>query len=465
MEAPLREGADFAMSSSHKVNCFKIPRKLASQGVDVEEFVDTYLMDDGYLLLERRREILAGLQEAAAKAKKPKTKTAKSDGSGSIMDRLKMAVAEGEGEEPPKKKAKGSAKDEDFKAMLKVYKKYHKDKVAELKDVLRWNKQLLGGTKEFVLFKVCDGVVHGRLWVCPLCAGDLKYMEGDYDKICCSGRYDEGMCVTAALRTWLWYFTIFLIHFTCYILGKNKDIAQRVPCSYTTPRLGCPESVRAHPFYTEEPSEEEKEAIVKLREEIREGGSGDGDNPVAQELLKAAKALDGKLDFGSNAGRKQAVGEFLALVEGKVDLPKNRNPKMEIGKLCMANSGKTAEEIMQLIFDKYGFAVAKVEKAAAKEAAAEAACANPKNAGLILALSECMKYYFAEKNSNAGSSYRKAIATLTTLEEEVTEDNAMSFSKGKTKLPGIGKGTAEKMLEFCRTGTFAKLEEKRAAHA
>ncbi len=131
--------------------------------------------------------------------------------------------------------------------------------------------------------------------------------------------------------------------------------------------------------------------MLKLREEIREGGSGDGDNPIAQELLKAAKALDGKLDFGSNAGRKQAVGEFLALVEGKVDLPKNRNPKMEIGKLCMANSGKTAEEIMQLIFDKYGFAVAKVEKAAAKEAAAEAACANPKNAGLILALSECMK--------------------------------------------------------------------------
>ncbi len=167
----------------------------------MEEFVDTYLMDDGSLLLERKNEILAMLHEAAAKAKKPKMKTTKSDGSGSIMDRLKMAVAEGESEEPPKKKAKGSTKDEDFKAMLKVYKKYHKDKVAELKDVLRWNKQLLGGTKEFVLFKVVDGVVHGRLWLCPLCAGDLKYMEGDYDSICCSGRYDEGMCETVALRT------------------------------------------------------------------------------------------------------------------------------------------------------------------------------------------------------------------------------------------------------------------------
>lgn len=51
------------------------------------------------------------------------------------------------------------------------------------------------------------------------------------------------------------------------------------------------------------------------------------------------------------------------------------------------------------------------------------------------------------------------------LEEEVTENNAMGFSKGKTKLPNVGKGSAEKMLEFVKTGTFAKLEEKRAAHA
>ena len=76
-----------------------------------------------------------------------------------------------------------------------------------------------------------------------------------------------------------------------------------------------------------------------------------------------------------------------------------------------------------------------------------------------------MKYYFAESNANAALSYKKAIATLITLEEEVTADNAMSFSKGKTKLPGIGKGTAQKMLEFVTTGTFAKLEEKRKAHA
>ena len=185
-------------------------------------------------------------------------------------------------------------------------------------------------------------------------------------------------------------FRISFIHFCFVFLHEKQDIGARIPCSYTTPREKCPETARAHPFYTEEPTEEEKEAMQKLREELQEGSATKtADNPVAQELLEAAKALD--IDLSSNKGLKQAVDEFIPLVEGKVDLPKNRNQKMELGKLITANRGKSAEEIMQVIFDKYGFAEDKEEKAAAKEAAAEGACANPKNAGLILALSECMK--------------------------------------------------------------------------
>uniref|UniRef100_A0A7S4EJ79 PARP-type domain-containing protein n=1 Tax=Pseudo-nitzschia australis TaxID=44445 RepID=A0A7S4EJ79_9STRA len=448
VEAPLREGANFAMTTSHHVSCFKIPRKLTADGVDVEEFVEDYLTanDDGELLLDRKEEILEMLREAASKTK-TKTKKAKpseNDGETTdLMERLKEAAKmdDSDEEEPAKKKAKTKAQskeEKEFKAMLSVYRKYQKGfTVATLKDFLRWNQQLLTGTKAFVLFKVIDGELHGRLSICPLCQGDLKFVEDDYDKIHCSGRYDE-------------------------------DIGRRIPCSYTAPRLGNPETVRAHPFHLEEPPEEEKEAMKQFREDAREGGGGGtkpADNPVAQELLKKSESLEGKLDFTTNTGRKHAVGEFVALVKGKVDLPENRNAKMEIGKLVMANcNGKSPKEIMQVIFDKYGFANVKQEKAAAAEAAAEASCANPKNAALILALEECSKYYFAESNANAALSYKKAIATLTGLEEEITEKNALSFSKGKTKLPGIGKGTAEKMKEFCRTGTFKKLEEKREAH-
>jgi hypothetical protein len=55
----------------------------------------------------------------------------------------------------------------------------------------------------------------------------------------------------------------------------------------------------------------------------------------------------------------------------------------------MANQDKTAKEIMEAIFQKYGFADVKEQKAAAKEAALEAACANPENAPLIMAFKEC----------------------------------------------------------------------------
>ena len=138
---------------------------------------------------------------------------------------------------------------------------------------------------------------------------------------------------------------------------------------------------------------------------------------------------------------------------------------MEIGKLVMVNNEKTPKEIMEAIIEKYGFADVKEEKKSSMEAAAEAACGNPANAGLILAFKQCSKYYFDEGNRNAGSSYVKAIATLTELKEEITAANAMSFSKGKTKLPGIGNATAGRMLEYANTGTFAKLEEKKAAHS
>ena len=194
------------MSSSHHVSCFKIPRKLASAGVGAEEFLLEYLMDDPELLEARRDEILGMLREAATKTN-AKTKKAKprddDEGSANLMDRLKEA-AKLDGDEPAQKKAKTkkpTKEEEEFKAMLSVYRKYHKGvTVSELKDILRWNKQIIGGTKAFVLFKVIDGELHGRLSMCPLCQGDLKYLEGDYDKIHCSGRFDEGTYGTASSR-------------------------------------------------------------------------------------------------------------------------------------------------------------------------------------------------------------------------------------------------------------------------
>ena len=72
---------------------------------------------------------------------------------------------------------------------------------------------------------------------------------------------------------------------------------------------------------------------------------------------------------------------------------------------------------------------------------------------------------YLEGNANAGVSTKKVVNALKDLEAEVTAENAMSFTKGKTKVPNIGKSSGEKMKEFMLTGTMEKLEEKRALQA
>ena len=71
---------------------------------------------------------------------------------------------------------------------------------------------------------------------------------------------------------------------------------------------------------------------------------------MAIELLKQAEEMD--IDLSSKAGIKKATSDFLELVKGKLDLPENRNPTMELGKLLMSNHDKTPQEIMLAIFEK-----------------------------------------------------------------------------------------------------------------
>lgn len=375
VELPHREGQAFAVSNSHHVSCFKLPRKLGTGAskISIEDFVDDYLQDgsdDGSLLPERREEILAALHQAAdtktPKQAKSGDMAGDDDGRGgdeNIMTRLKAATndvkAEDATKQPAKKKQRKGEHEGEFDEMLPLYQMYHKAKLGELKDILKWNKQIMAGVKDFVLFKVIDGALHGRLGLCPLCQGDLKFVEDDYDTVHCRGRYDE-------------------------------DIGRAMPCSYNFPRLD-KKVPRLLPFYLEEPTEDQKEAMTKEREDAREDGEGaaSNDNPVAKELLEKASALD--LDLNDNKGKKKAAVAFVELVQGKIDLPENRNATMEIGKLIMSNQGQSPKQIMEVIIAKYGFANVKEEKAAAKEAAAEAACANPKNAPLILAFKECAK--------------------------------------------------------------------------
>jgi DNA polymerase/3'-5' exonuclease PolX len=73
--------------------------------------------------------------------------------------------------------------------------------------------------------------------------------------------------------------------------------------------------------------------------------------------------------------------------------------------------------------------------------------------------------YFTDGNKNAGGTYIKIVKVISDFDFAITEENALGLGKGKTKIAGVGKASAEKMLEFCQTGTMQKLEEKRANHA
>lgn len=76
------------------------------------------------------------------------------------------------------------------------------------------------------------------------------------------------------------------------------------------------------------------------------------DNQAAIELLQEAESM--MMNLSNKDGIQKAAADFLELVKGKVDLPENRNDKMEIGRLMMSNKDKSAKEIMLAIFDKVG---------------------------------------------------------------------------------------------------------------
>ena len=224
------------------------------------------------------------------------------------------------------------------------------------------------GTKDVVLFKVIDGQMHGRLGVCGLDGGRLKWAEDDGDfKVVCRGIFDE-------------------------------DTNTRIPCDFQAKRGDRKNIPRMLPWYEHQPTEEEKEQMEEEFEKAREAAEGGGatmaDNPVASELLEHAESKFGHWDLTSNTGIKSAATELVELIEGKVDLPENKNPKSLVGPIVVGNKDKSPKEIVEVVIAKFGFAEAKKQKAAKKEAALEAVCANPKNAPLLAAFQELAALYF-----------------------------------------------------------------------
>ena len=155
---------DMNITQNYHVVCFPIPKKLTKS---VEDFVNNILEDhSSEILPAKAEEIIAMMQE---EKDKKNGAGGGGDNDGNPMAAIKAEFAkleEDEGEEPASKKAKSN-----MTAMVEAYKVYKPLKNDDLKDILRWNQQILSGNKDFIAYKCIDGHVFGRLALCPLCQG------------------------------------------------------------------------------------------------------------------------------------------------------------------------------------------------------------------------------------------------------------------------------------------------------
>lgn len=441
------QGGDIRMSASYHPACFSLPRKYAT-GADKMtpgEFVADILQDqsDNQSILPSKADELAA-DIGQKKGNTSTSGTAHDDANPSPIAFIKAAYEARKSAEnddappPPKKKSKKEKTEEETitDLQIEIYEHYHKTKNSDLQQILEWNHQYKSGNKDYILLKVIDGIMHGRLAPCGLCGGTLKLHE-DGTVVACGGRFDE-------------------------------DSQRRIPCAYSASPDKAP---RFQPFFTQEPTDDEKKVmeheIAVARGDEVEGNGGEAGIKAEDEDRSILEETAAKLPWTltSRDGLRQAATGMVQLFtnhKGKRLAVDEAKSQQKIGQLIATQRDKSAKEMVGIIIKEFGWIEDKEEKAAKKEKALESSVKHPENARLVQAFDELAKLYFAEGNSNAGGTYKKVVAAIANLDFVVTAENAKGLGKGKTKIPNIGPSSAEKAYEFCKTGTMQKLEEKRA---
>ena len=306
---------------------------------------------------------------------------------------------------------------------MELFLKYNKLNTASLKNYLRWNRQTMTGTKDVLVEKCKDGEMNGAIPPCPKCseingksATTLKITkEGNYK---CGGWFDKDI---QSMRA-------------CHFKSRSSELA-RDPWAQ---------------------NEQESREIIKDESDEQSGTKLIADTPFPIDT--------------SNTPRDNAkLIMDQALKEG-ISLPSNVSEAMQAcGRAYMTSEVKMnadGDDIINgrsiLVDLATQFKTVSSKESAKKERSS--ACANAKNIGLLEAFNEMITYM--KKKGEPGykmKHYYNAQSWIQSYENVI--ENPMQYSKGKTKVEGIGKGTATKMKEFLDTGTISKLEELRAYDA
>jgi hypothetical protein len=171
----------------------------------------------------------------------------------------------------------------------------------------------------------------------------------------------------------------------------NEDAQRRIPCSFKCERLS--NELERLEWFTDEPSEEQKEAI-KNHEQVARGEVME-ESEEADAVLKKAKKI--KFDLETGPGKVKAAEDFVELFSGEYELDINQSEaKRFFGSFINGNLDLTPVEIAEKLIQEKGFRSKKEQKAEKKEGAAKNACAEPKNAPILRVFQELLSFYSKE---------------------------------------------------------------------
>ena len=396
------EDGERALTSYTHSKCFTMPKKMngiPTKGMSVADFVEDHVADPHGLYDDEDKlaEIIADIE----------SKPPKSEKANIISDKIatyKRALEGMEGDDDEGKPSAAKKAKTDLEEKARAYAVYKPMKNAELQDILRWNlgygtsgtkdpllmrydmpcayvntlSLLISSSNPFcIIFRCIDGHVNGRLARCPVCSqGKLSLCDEDAgDTIKCGGYWDE-------------------------------DLNTKTTCMYKVPNSSAP---RLQPWYSEEPTEEQKEEMSEFTENQKANATGKSRKGPPSELLEAAEKLLDWPDTSDPSQRKKAceiMYEVCTSGSVKIDLPEDqKKAKQKIfGLFSTASGALSATDVLESVVKEFGIATAKAEAKAKQKEALAAGCECAANAAVLQAFQELSELYFKAGNSNAGIS-------------------------------------------------------------
>lgn len=185
----------------------------------------------------------------------------------------------------------------------------------------------------------------------------------------------------------------------------DEDLNMKTKCTYSVSNSSAP---RLQPWYSEEPTDEQKEEMKEFTEKQIALATGKSPGGPPSELLEAAEKLDW-VDTSNPSQRKKACELMYDMCTSgsvKIDFPEDeKKAKQKIfGLFATHSKPMSATDVLKDVIKEFGIAAAKAEAKAKQKEALATGCNCAANAPLLQAFQELSELYFKGGNSNAGIS-------------------------------------------------------------